>query len=61
MNEFIASVVEEMRKKDIYTLLMKGQGLAQCYEKPLWRSAGDIDFFFSNEGYHNAVEFFLTQ
>lgn len=61
MNRFIAEMVEEMRKKDIYTLLMKGQGLAQCYEKPLWRSAGDIDFFFSNDEYSKAVDFFLEQ
>ena len=61
MNEFIASMVEEMRKKDIFTLLMKGQGLAQCYERPLWRLAGEIDFFFSNDGYNKAVELFLAQ
>lgn len=61
MNEFIAAIVEKMRKEGIYTLLIKGQGLAQCYEKPLWRSAGDIDFFFSNDEYNKAVDFFLTQ
>ncbi len=61
MNDFIASIVEEMRKADIYGLLVKGSGLAQCYERPLWRSCGDIDFFFSKDGYKDAVEFFLKQ
>jgi hypothetical protein len=51
MNDFIASIIEEMRKADIYGLLVKGSGLAQCYERPLWRSCGDIDFFFSKDGY----------
>lgn len=61
MNAFIAAIVKKMRKKGIYTLLIKGQGLAQCYEKSLWRSAGDIDFFFSNYEYNKAVDYFLTQ
>ena len=43
MDTFIAGIIEGMRKQDIYTLLMKGQGVAQCYERPLWRSSGDID------------------
>lgn len=61
MNDFIATLVEEMRKADIYGLLVKGSGLAQCYNRPLWRSCGDIDFFFSKDEYKNAVEFFLKQ
>lgn len=37
MNHFISVVVDKMREADIYTLLVKGQGIAQCYERPLWR------------------------
>ena len=44
MNQFIAELIEEMRKDDIYTLLVKGQGIAQCHERPLWRVSGDVDF-----------------
>lgn len=44
MNAFIAQVVQKMLDEDIYTLLVKGQGIAQCYERPLWRTSGDIDF-----------------
>ena len=43
MNAFIAQIVQKMRDEDIYTLLVKGQGIAQCYERPLWRTSGDID------------------
>ncbi len=51
MNSFIVELIEKLRKKDIYTLLLKGQGVAQCYEKPLWRSSGDVDLFLSEDNY----------
>lgn len=60
MNDFIALLVEKMRKaEDIYTLLVKGQGLAQCYEKPLWRACGDVDFLLSDTNYKKAKAFLL--
>ena len=60
MNRFIAMLVEKMRNaEDIYTLLVKGQGLAQCYEKPLWRACGDIDFLLSDTNYKKAKAFLL--
>lgn len=54
MNAFIGELVDKMRKHGIYTLLVKGQGVAQCYEKPLWRSCGDVDFFLSYDNYQKA-------
>ena len=54
MNQFIAELVERLRKADIYMLLLKGQGVSQCYERPLWRSCGDIDFFLSDDNYNKA-------
>ena len=56
MNFFIESLVRKMREADIYTLLVKGQGIAQCYERPLWRTSGDIDFLLSND-YTKANDF----
>ena len=56
MNEFVASLVGKMRTAGIYTLLVKGQGIAQCYEKPLWRVCGDVDLFLSEENYAKAKE-----
>lgn len=57
MNQFIAELVERLRKVDIYTLLVKGQGIAQCYEKPLWRACGDVDFLLSEDNYNKALRF----
>jgi hypothetical protein len=57
MNYFIAALVEKMRKAGIYTLLVKGQGVAQCYERPLWRACGDVDFFLSDDNYERAKAF----
>lgn len=56
MNAFIASLISKMRAEGIYTLLVKGQGIAQCYEKPEWRACGDVDLFLSEENYNKAKE-----
>ena len=58
MNTFIAEIVEKMRNAGIYCVLVKGSGLAQCYDRPLWRACGDIDFFFSRSEYNRVVDFF---
>ena len=55
MNEFLAGIIEKLHKEGVYTLLLKGQGIAQCYERPLWRVSGDVDLFLSNDNYKNAV------
>ena len=57
MNFFIADLIEKLRKNDIYALLVKGQGIAQCYEKTLWRCPGDVDLFLSDSNYERAKSF----
>lgn len=57
MNCFIGVIVDKMRKAGIYTLLVKGQGIAQCYERPLWRACGDVDLLLSDENYEKAKRF----
>ena len=57
MNSFLGSIVEKMRKAGIYTILLKGQGVAQCYERPLWRASGDVDFLLHNDDYEKAKVF----
>jgi hypothetical protein len=52
MNTFVADLIEKLRKEDIYAILVKGQGIAQCYEKPLWRSCGDIDLLLSLDNFN---------
>ena len=59
MNDFIGKIIEKMRTAGIYTLLMKGQGVAQCYERPQWRVSGDIDFYLSHDNYEKAKDFLL--
>lgn len=57
MNKFVGELVEKLRKADVYTILVKGQGIAQCYERPLWRVCGDVDFFLSESNYEKAKAF----
>lgn len=57
MNRFIAELVRRMQVAGIKVVLVKGQGVAQCYEKPLWRSAGDIDLLLDDENYNQARVF----
>lgn len=57
MNTFVAGLIEQLRAADIYALLVKGQGIAQCYERPLWRASGDIDLLLNAENYIKAVDY----
>ena len=57
MNYFIGVLVDKMRDAGIYSLLVKGQGIAQCYERPMWRSSGDVDFLLSGDNYTKAQAF----
>ena len=54
MNKFLVELIEKLRGAGVYALLLKGQGIAQCYDKPLWRSCGDVDLFLSEENYIKA-------
>ena len=54
MNKFIGTLVDKLRMADVYTLLVKGQGVAQCYQNPLWRACGDVDLLLSEKNYKKA-------
>ena len=58
MNHFIANLFEKMKGAGIYALLVKGQGIAQCYERPLWRACGDIDLLLDSHNYIKAKDYF---
>ena len=58
MNAFINQQIGDLRKANIYTLIVKGQGVAQCYERPLWRSSGDIDFYMNEDDFQKAKIFY---
>lgn len=61
MNEFVASLIEKLRENAVYAILVKGQGIAQCHEKPLWRSSGDVDLLLSDQDYEIAKSVLLPQ
>ncbi len=56
LNAFVASLIEKLRQEDVYAILVKGQGIAQCYEKPLWRASGDVDLLLTDSNYEKAKE-----
>lgn len=51
MNDFIREVIEIMGNGGINPVLIKGQGVAQCYDRPLWRSSGDVDLLLDDDNY----------
>ena len=57
MNVFIAELIVKLEKIRIYALLVKGQGIAQCYERPLWRACGDVDLFLEGNNYFKAMAY----
>ena len=57
MNTFVAHLFAKMQAAGIHAVLIKGQGVGQCYHKPLWRSCGDVDLFFDKENYEKAKLF----
>lgn len=59
MNAYLSKLVLRFKEEKIKALLVKGQGLAQCYMRPLWRACGDIDWLLDEENY-NKAKYFLT-
>lgn len=52
---FIDVMIDKMRGAGISALLIKGQGIARCYEQPAWRLCGDIDFLLDGANYTKAL------
>ena len=60
MNMLVPVLFRTLDQLGVQSWLLKGQGVAQCYENPLRRTSGDIDVFFSIDGeYEKAREDFL--
>jgi hypothetical protein len=59
MNRFIAELFATLKGQGIQALLVKGQGIAQCYERPQWRTAGDVDLLLDAENYEKAKSFLI--
>lgn len=60
MNAFIEQLIELLKKKSVSVVLLKGQGVAQCYKRPLWRACGDIDLLLFDDNYDKAKNLLLT-
>lgn len=57
MNKFVAKIMGMLQAQGINAVLVKGQGVAQCYERPLWRHVGDVDLLLDAENYEKAKAF----
>ncbi len=57
MNAFIADLFKRLEGEGIRAMLVKGQGIAQCYERPMWRMSGDIDLLLDADNYLKAKAF----
>lgn len=51
LNAFINVLMKRLEKEGVKTLLVKGQGVAQCYESPYWRASGDVDLILDEDNY----------
>lgn len=59
MNKFIAGLINRLCLANINAILVKGQGLAQCYERPLWRGCGDVDLLLDAKNYEKAKQYLI--
>lgn len=54
INKFTEDLFILLANNNIQALLIKGQGIAQCYDRSLWRSSGDVDLLLNNYDYEKA-------
>lgn len=54
MNKFLIGLFNKLKVEDIQAVLVKGQAVAQNYERPQWRHSGDIDLLLSPDNYKKA-------
>ena len=59
MNSFAAELMQKLHEAGINAVLVKGQGIAQCYAKPQWRSSGDVDLLLDEENYKKAKQLLM--
>ncbi len=57
INGFVEKLTQMLRSSGVYALLIKGQGVAQCYERPEWRSVGDVDLLVDDANYQKGKEY----
>jgi len=50
MNQCIREQLEAFHQEGIFPVLLKGQGIAACYDVPDHRISGDVDWYFERPG-----------
>lgn len=60
MNALLPCLMKLLEEKEVKCWLLKGQGLAQYYPKPLHRQPGDIDLLVKKEDFTKAMEVLKT-
>ncbi|MCL7988422.1 nucleotidyltransferase family protein [Sphingobacterium sp. lm-10] len=61
MDKQVNKHVDFFSAHNLYPYLLKGQGVARCYEKPNVRLPGDIDWFFQNKKDYKLAREVLTE
>ena len=61
MNMVLCKVCQWFESHGLKPIVMKGQGVAQCYEQPLLRECGDIDLYFATPEEHSEACRFLKE
>lgn len=56
MNKYLSSLITLLNENGITSVLVKGQGVARCYERPLWRACGDIDLYLDKQNFIRAKD-----
>ena len=54
LNAIIPKLFQKLQAEGVEAVVVKGQGVALCYEKPLWRASGDVDLLLDGENYEKA-------
>ncbi len=61
MDQRINELVSFFSQKGLKVYLLKGQGVAHCYNQPNHRICGDIDFYFSNHKEYSLANALIEQ
>lgn len=56
LNRVAVYLTETLKKENIDSVLLKGQGLARVYKNPKLRQCGDIDLYVGRKNYRKACE-----
>lgn len=56
MNKVLIELINKFNNHNIQVYVLKGQGVAQNYPRPTHRICGDIDLYFKEKDFEQAVE-----